>query len=232
MFNKKKELFFGFENLTIVTPSKWLADRVKQSFLGDKDIRVVHNGIDTDNIFHPRDFSHIKVKHDIKNEKIILAVAPNLLSPAKSGDWVIKLAARLKDNTNIKFILIGVDNLSEKFDDNIIALGRISDQNELAEYYSIADIFLICSKRENFPTTCIEALSCGAPIVGFDGGGTKETAPDGFGVFVEYGNLELLEGAIHTFLEKPFDNQVISENAKKMYSSETMINEYTSLYME
>lgn len=231
MFNKKKELFEGFDNLTIVTPSQWLADRVKQSFLGDRDIRVVHNGIDTKNVFHPRSFEHLKAKYNIIDEKIVLAVAPYLMDPRKGGREVLELAKRMK-NENVKFILIGVDDLREKFDENVIVLGRTEDQQELAEYYSMADVFVICSKRENFPTTCIEALSCGTPVCGFDEGGTKETAPNGLGIFVKYGDIEALKIAILSTLKIENIFSKCLDYTTEMYSKEHMYRNYEKIYID
>jgi putative colanic acid biosynthesis glycosyltransferase len=230
MFNDKKKLFQGFDNLTIATPSRWLADRVRQSFLGDKDIRVIHNGIDTTDVFYPRDYSHLKEKHNITDEKIVLAVAPDLMSERKGGKWVLELAKTFRGE-KIKFILIGIDDLREEFDDNVIGLGRTRNQQELAEYYSMADVFVICSKRENFPTTCIEALSCGTPVIGFDEGGTKETAPEGYGIFVNFGDVGSLHKAVLLTLNNKDNSKNCEEYAKKMYSKNSMYQNYLNVYV-
>lgn len=229
MFNDKKDIFNGFNNLTIVSPSKWLADRVRQSFLKDKKIVIINNGIDTKNIFHPRQFEHLRKKHNITNEKIILAVAPDIMSEYKGGRKVLELAKKIK-NENVKIIIIGVKELNEKFDDNVIALGRTENQIELAKYYSMADVFVICSKRENFPTTCIEAISCGTPVCGFDEGGTKETVPEKFGEFVLYDDLEALKQAVLSMLENKIDFKLCEEYGYQMYSKEIMFNKYLQVY--
>jgi glycosyltransferase involved in cell wall biosynthesis len=230
MFRDKKRLFTDFSNLVIVTPSQWLADRVKQSFLSDKNIYVIHNGINTENIFFPRDFQHLKEKHQLKDEKIVLAVAPDLMSKQKGGRWVVELAKRFKGQ-NVKFILIGVKDLREEFDDNIIALGRTDNQVELAEYYSMADVFVICSERENFPTTCLEALSCGTPVLGFDTGGTSETAPKIFlGNFVPFGNIDNLYSCVKQNLEKSYNSEQIVSYCKKYYSTFAMYKRYLNQY--
>ena len=229
MFNDKKKAFKDFDNLTIVTPSKWLADRVKQSFLNDKRIEVIHNGIDTRNIFYPREFDHLKIKHNIIGKKIVLAVAPDLMSKRKGGRRVLDLAKRIK-NENVKFILIGVKDLSEKFDDNVIALGRTKNQQELAEYYSMADVFVICSLRENFPTTCIEAISCGTPVCGFNAGGNIETAPYPLGKFVEYGDIDALIDAVSSMLDQEISVEECSNYGKMTYSKENMYKNYLELY--
>lgn len=234
MFGEKREAFNGFDNLIIVTPSQWLADRVRQSFLGDKRIEVIHNGIDTENIFYLRSCDHLKKKHNINGKKVVLAVAPNLMSEGKGGRHVLRLAKKMKGEKVI-FILIGIGESGEQFDSNVIALGATKNQHELAEYYSMADLFVICSQRENFPTTCIEALSCGTPICGFDVGGTKETASDGYGVFVSYGDIDLLAEIVRSsFSDKnKFKSKKECElYGKTNYSKSLMTGNYLDLYDE
>jgi len=230
MHNDKKDMFKNFNNLQIVTPSKWLETRVRQSFLNNKNIMVIPNGIDTDNVFHPRTFENLKERHHITNEKIILAVAPNLMDERKGGRLVLELARKMRKE-NIKFILIGVNDLSEKFDDNVIVLGKTENQIELSEYYSLADVFVICSKRENFPTTCIEALCCGTPVCGFDEGGTKETAPGDLGIFVQYGDMDALENAALKMLSRPEIKKECSKYGIENYSAKSMYENYKKLYL-
>ena len=182
MHKQKIKMYQGFDNLTIVTPSKWLLERVKTSFLKDKKMLVINNGIDV-NIFKEYDTKEVKEKHNLKDEFIVLAVAPNLMSKEKGGMEVLKLAESLKGE-NIKIIMIGVEDPKKINLTNVIALPRTVNQIELAMYYSLADVYVILSKRENFPTTCIEALACGTPVVGYDTGGVKETVP------FEYGELK------------------------------------------
>lgn len=233
MFRHKKRLFQEFNRLEIVTPSKWLANRVRSSFLQDKSVSVIHNGIDTDNIFYPRETSELKQKIQItKDKKVILSVAPNIMDERKGGQWVLELAKHFGED--YLFILVGVDDFSGDIPNNVLMLGRTKDQDELAQYYSLADLFLICSKRENFPTTCLEALSCGTPIVGFDEGGTAETAPPGYGYFVPYSDTAGLKERINDFyngngrLYKT--SQECREFAEDSYSKKSMYLSYIKSY--
>lgn len=230
MFNEKKKLFEDFDNLTIVTPSKWLADRAQKSLLGNKTIRVIHNGIDTD-VFSPKDTSGLRKKHNISDdEKVILAVAPNLMSDIKGGKHVLALADIMKE-PNVRFILIGVDEEVKSPNDRVIILPRIYDKDLLAQYYSLSDVFVICSKRENFPTTCIEAQCCGATVCGFDTGGTRETI-----LFetehscVQYGDIEGLVNVIQNRLSNLPKKSTIEGIAIAEYRVEHMFNEYSKLY--
>lgn len=232
MFNDKKAIFSDFKNLIIVTPSKWLADRVNQSFLKNKEVVVIHNGTDTKNIFYPREFSHLKKRHNLNGEKVVLAVAPNIMSEQKGGKFVLELAKKMK-NDDVKVIIIGLDNLNEKFDDNIIAIEKTENQIKLAEYYSMSDVFVICSKRETFSMTCVESLACGTPVVGFKAGAPETIVINEYSEFVEYGNVEALVGAIKNALKidkEERDN--LYKIASEKYSKEIMYNEYLKLYFK
>lgn len=231
MFYSKRRMFQNFNNLIIVTPSQWLADRVRASFLKDKDIQVIHNGIDI-NVFCPREFKHLREKYNLTDEKIVLAVAPNLMSESKGGHWILELAKRFK-NENVKFLLIGVDDLTKDYDDNVIALGKKSNQIELAEYYSLADVVILANKKETFSLVCAESLSCGTPVIGFDAGAPSEVAPKGYGIFVEYGNIDELTEVFKDFLNGKINfnssNELI-EYAQRNYSKEVMFNNYFNIY--
>ena len=222
MFLGKKKAFEDFNNLTIVTPSQWLKDRVKESFCKEKRVEVIHNGVNIE-IFKPRDFSHLKKKHNIGNKKVILSVAPDIMSDRKGGKWVVKLAEECL-NLDYIFILIGVENINEKFPSNVIALGRTENQIELAEYYSLADIFVICSEKETFSMTCAEAISCGTPVIGFKSGAPETIFTDS--IFVNYGDIESLK-------EKIIKNKFNKNNKNNhKYSNTRMCQEYCNLYFE
>ncbi|MEA4872632.1 MAG: glycosyltransferase [Synergistaceae bacterium] len=194
MYSYKKSLMQDFDNLVIVTPSEWLANRVKSSFLHKLIIKVIHNGIDTENIFYPRDTDVLRKKIGIRDEKIVLAVAPDIMSCRKGGTYVLQLAKRFNDG-KVKFVMVGMtdEDLHETYPNNVIPVGLVKDQYELATLYSLANVFVICSEKENYPTVCLEAQACGAVICGFDVGGTKETAPLYYENFVKFGEIDALE---------------------------------------
>ncbi|MBR8734790.1 hypothetical protein IX329_002405 [Fusobacterium necrophorum] len=227
MFLDKKRAFENFNNLIIVTPSQWLKDRVKKSFLINKRIEVIHNGISTE-IFKPRDYLHLRKKHNIGNKKVILSVAPDIMSDRKGGKWVVKLAEECLGQDYI-FFLIGVKDLNKKFPDNVIALGRTENQVELAEYYSLADIFVICSEKETFSMTCAEAILCGTRVIGFKSGAPETIFKEA--IFVDYGNLRDLKEIIIEYLDNyKFKNMNSKEEAIEKYSKNRMTKNYLSLY--
>ena len=233
MFRSKKLLFKDFENLSIITPSNWLQKRVKESFLKDYPISVIHNGVDTD-IFCPRNSEYLRNELGIsKHEKVVLALAPHIMTNEKGGPFVKQLAKGLVGK-NIRIIMVGVDGESRRNEDNIILYGPIYDKNKLAELYSLADLFLICSERENFPTTCIEAQCCGTPIYGFDTGGTRETITyTAEKSLVPYKDIASLQSLI---LSAPKKTELsltqIRKSALATYSNDIFCEKNMSLYQK
>lgn len=190
MFLMKKELLENWD-FTIVTPSKWLADRVKLSFLNDKRIIVINNGVDT-NLFKPVDSFDLKEELGIpKDNKVILFVAPIVMDKRKGGQWVIKVAEMLKD-FNYTFVLVGGGDVAIDVPDSVIFAGSVRDKSLLAKYYSMADIFLLCSERETYSMTCAEALCCGTRVVGFYAGAPETIFEEPYATFCKYGDLNTL----------------------------------------
>lgn len=114
------------------------------------------------------------------------------------------------------------------YGDNCRVLPVIKNQEMLAKYYSLGDVFVICSKKENFPTTCLEAQCCGTPVAGFDTGGTKETSITNEDSFVKYGDIEGLQEKVETILHKDYSD--LAKTAQSQYSNEHMIREYMKVY--
>lgn len=198
MFLMKKKLLEDLD-MRIVTPSQWLADRVKTSFLKAKPIRVIHNGIDT-NIFHPVDASRLRKELGLSpKNKVVLSVAPHIMEHRKGGQWILKLA-EMETNQDIRFILVG--NSAERIENykNVIDVGVIKDQTLLAQYYSLANVFVLCSEKETFSMTCAEALCCGTPVVGFKCGAPETVFTEPYAKFVEYGDIARLKESLSSMI--------------------------------
>ena len=116
--------------------------------------------------------------------------------------------------------------------DNIILLGNVSNQVELAKLYSMADITLLTSKKETFSMVTAESLCCGTPVVGFQAGAPEEIAIDNYSDFVLYGAEEKLLDSVLYWLEKDLDKRKIESVAREKYSRQRMIDEYYHLYKE
>lgn len=226
-WEKKRKLFEGWTDLHIVTPSQWLADRVLMSFLTQADISVIHNGIDT-NTFYPRDTSGLKQLFGIKEaKKIVLSVGSNLMTERKGGRFVLELAAAMPEYL---FILVGADEQPGlQIPNNVLMLGVIEDKATLAKYYSLADIFVICSSRETFSLVCAESLCCGTPVVGFKNGAAEEISIPEHSSFVEYADIgELLKVLKANSKEKV--RCKVSDDACRKYNYTASWHKYKVIY--
>lgn len=228
LYEKKKQLFSDLD-LTIITPSRWLAEQVKQSFLKDYPIKVIHNGIDL-SVFYPRK-TDFRKKYHLENKYILLGVAFGW-GPRKGLDVFIRLAKRL-DPEKFQIVLVGTDKKVDKIlPENIISIHRTSNQTELAEIYSAADLFVNPTREENYPTVNMESLACGTPVLTFRTGGSPEIIDEGTGVVVEYGDEEALYKAIVKNAEgRLFLAEECKKRAQQFYEKEKYI-EYMMLYME
>ena len=227
---KMKKAFDGFENLTVTSVSPWLMERAVESpILANKNHTVVFNGLDT-SIFHIHDTSELREKHGITNEKIVFHATPFFSDDKdhfKGGYYVIELAKMMKD---VKFIIAGDHSPDIVVPDNVILLGRVSNQGELAKYYSLADLTVIASKKETFSMIVAESMSCGTPAIGFMAGGPETIAIGEYSEFVEYGNTQALYEVASKFLNTNFNNEEISKKAHSVYSKAQMAEEYLRLY--
>lgn len=233
MFREKQAFFADFEQLHLVAPSEWLADRMRQSIVRDKLISVVHNGLDIAT-FYRRDTKEIRSSLRLTNEYVVLSVGSNLLSELKGGRWVLELAKR-NSNADMVFVMVGVEQVPKQIPRNVRMIPRILDQNVLAEYYSLANVLLLTSRKETFSMVSAESLACGTPVIGFDSGAPKEVALPGFGEFVTYSDLEALE----TLLLRVKTGEAILKSsteceqfARARYSKDAMVKAYESIYQQ
>lgn len=195
---RKKAAFTGVRNLTLTTPSHWLADLVAKSFLSDYPTVVIPNGIDC-SIFHPLD-SDLRSRFDLNGKKIVLGVANNL-NERKGLPDMLTLAERL--DSEYQVVLIGLTGKQlTHIPSNVLGILRTADQNELAQWYSTADVFVNPTYEETFGLTTLEAQACATPVVVYDTDGCPETVIFGNGIMVSKGDLNELEAAVRKIADK------------------------------
>ena len=184
-WKKKERLFSDVPNIKLVTPSLWLADLVKKSFLGDYPIEVIHNTVDT-NIFKHTD-SKIKEEIGICNQKIVLGVASEW-NYRKGLNYMIEIAEKLGDEYAV--VIIGVSEEQKKaLPSNIFGILRTSNVQELVKWYSSATVYVNPTLEDNYPTTNLESIACGTPVITFNSGGSPESARL-FGGSVDKGDVD------------------------------------------
>lgn len=227
----KKELFCSIKKMIIVPVSKWLGKEVKQSFLKECDVEVIENGIDLSS-FYPRNVDRLALlrEEDI-GKKIVLGVA-SPWTERKGLAHFIKLS-ELLDPNKFKIVLIGLnDQQLQQLPQSIMGLKRTVDLEELANYYSIADVFVNPTLEEALGLTNIEALACGTPVVTYKSGGSPETISDETGVVVEKADLNGLLTAINTVCdkEKPFYTNFCVARAQEYFDKDKNFARYIRLY--
>ncbi len=228
-FRRKKKLFTSVDRMMFVTPSRWLSDIVSRSYLNKYPVKVLPNGIDL-SVFKPHPSKSIKHKYNLGKEKIILGVAKNW-NHHKGLDDFIKLSGHLSVNEHI--VLVGLTHQQKEYlPDNIIGLNRTENINELAALYSLADVFVNPTWVDNFPTTNIEALACGTPVITYKTGGSIEAVSPKTGLIVEKGNVNELYKAIKCVLEtgKNKYESACRERAEKYFNIKQRTLEYLRLY--
>ncbi|MBE5749746.1 MAG: glycosyltransferase [Clostridiales bacterium] len=226
MYSMKKKWFTGVENMTLVTPSKWLAGLVKQSFLKEYPVKVINNGIDL-SIFKPTN-SNFRQKYNLNDKFVILGVAFGW-GEKKGLDVFIELSKRLDDR--FKIVLVGTsEHVDKLLPIEIISIHSTNNQQELAEIYSACDLFVNPTREENFPTVNIEALACGLPVLTFRTGGSPEIVDATCGMVVEKNDVDALEREIlRIYKEKPYLKVSCIKRAKDFDKNKKFL-EYVCLY--
>ena len=225
MYNEKKRMFTGLNKLTIVTPSRWLAGLVKESFLKEYSVQVINNGIDL-NIFKPTP-SNFRERYDLKNKKVILGVAMGF-GTKKGFDYFIELAKKVDTS---KIVLVGVNKEQiEALPDNVIGIERTANQTELAEIYTAADVFVNCTLEDNFPTVNLEALACGTPVITFETGGSVECVDENVGAVVKKGDVEGIINAIRKIVSIEDCSDKCIEKAGNCFDKDNCFEKYIELY--
>lgn len=230
MFEKKREMFCGVKNLTLVTPSKWLSDQVKSSFLKDYPVEVIYNGIDL-NLFRKTE-SSFRIDHGIKDNEIMLLGVSNVWNIKKGLDVFLQMADSLE--RKYKIVLIGTnDEIDKQLPERIISVHHTQDRKELAEIYSAADVFINPTREEVFGLVNVESLACGTPVIVFNTGGCPEIVDSCCGLVVDGRNSEDMLRAVSSFccaLEQISSEQCV-ERAKKFSISECN-RKYLELYQK
>lgn len=226
MHKLKKKWFTSVENMTLVTPSQWLAGLVKKSFLKNYPVEVINNGIDLE-VFKPTD-NDFRKKYLCEDKILLLGVASNW-NVRKGLDVFIELANRLDNKFQI--VLVGTDeNVDKQLSENIISIHRTQNQVELAQIYTAADLFINPTREENYPTVNMEALACGTPVLTFNTGGSPEIIDCTCGSVVKKNDIDGMEKEIVKITEeKIFSKENCLERAKS-FDMKYAFQKYVNLY--
>jgi len=227
-FKLKKEYFSSLSNLTIITPSRWLENEVKKSFLAKYPMKTIHNGIDAD-IFKPTK-SSFKNIYNIQNQFVILGVA-NVWDERKGLQYFLDISKNLESDEII--VLVGLNEKQQRsLPKSILGFKRTDSVEELVDIYSMADVFVNPTLEDNFPTTNLESLACGTPVITFDTGGSVESIDKNTGYIVPKEDIFGLYKAIKKVKSKGKKSFSTScrEKALLMFDKNKNFEQYIKLY--
>ena len=208
---KRKARVWRDLELTIVTPSKWLAECARSSALfANKRVEVIPNGIDT-SVFKPIDkITSRQILGLPEDVQIILFGAMGANTHENKGLHLMQDSLReLSLDQNDKeylFVVFGAEQPHDKpeFGMKTRYMGTLTDDAALTVLYSSADVMVVPSKTENLPNTVMESMACGTPVVAFRIGGI----PD------------LISHKVNGYLANPFDTSDLAKGIKWITNSD------------
>jgi glycosyltransferase involved in cell wall biosynthesis len=223
-------------NPVIVTPSKWLAERVKLVYPDLSDVRVINNGIDI-SIFTPQNKVAVRDELQLPIDKfLVLFVAEfSTDNPFKGGE-IVREVIGLSHEADLCFITIGSEKSS--ISPNHIEFPYISNDQELAKLYAACDVLFYPTNADNFPLVVLEAMACGLTVIASNIAGIPEIIQDNHnGFLVEgYSSVEKYEEKLKSVykLKNTDTLDILAKNARntvvEKFSLEGMLENYKSLY--
>lgn len=228
-FNLKKNLCAGLKSLTIVPVSEWLADNIRESHLKDCSIEVIHNGIDI-NVFKPQTMD-VRERYGIdEGKKIVLGVAA-VWDARKGLTDFYQLAKRLPAD-EFAIVIVGKLTAEKQVVEGgcqMVFVDRTQNALELAQLYSAASVFANPTYQDNYPTTNLEAMACGTPVITYNTGGSPEAVDENTGAVVAQGDVEALATAIEKF--SAIDcKEACLKRAEALFDNKKCFNAYILLY--
>ncbi len=216
-FKLKKEHFTGIPGLHLVTPSNWLKDAVSRSFLSDYPVKVINTGIDLD-IFSPgagetagadqgKGAAGIRERYGIGGKTLLLGVANPWRETKGMYDFASLYDMLEKEHPGeYSVAMIGLrPSQMERLPEGIIKIVHTDSVRELAEWYSTADFYVNLTYGDTFPTTNIEAIACGTPVITYNAGGSGEIVTPETGAVVGKGDISAVVKAVSEMSAGPDD---------------------------
>lgn len=236
---KRKREIYQDSHLSLVCPSQWLADKVSQSILmsGAGRLQVINNGVDT-NVFKPGDKVSARECLGWPQDAFIVMFAANGVRQSIWKDYPImrealRLVGEKASGRPLHFFAVGDTASTEQA--GSVRIEFLPHRDSMAECYQAADVYLHAARADTFPTTILEALSCGMPIVATDVGGIPEQIIEGqTGFLVLAGDAHALAERLILLMNSPdllrSMGAAAARDATERFSLERMISSYVQLY--
>ncbi len=231
LYGLKKQLFSSISSMTMVPVCHWIGDFLKDSYLSGYPVQVIHNGTDVSTFF-PHDSSRLRSKLRLNNRFVILGVAAPWNGRKGLYDF-FKLARLLGETYQIILVGLKPDQI-EKLPQGVIGVTRTESPEELAELYSLADVFVNPTYLDTFPTVNIEALACGTPVITYKTGGCAEGIDENTGLVIEQGGVNGIAEAIKTVERngKAYYTEACRNRAIRCFNIDDRSQDYIRLYSQ
>lgn len=185
---QKKQLFDSIKNLHLVAVSEWLGEQVSMSYLKNKPLSIIYNGIDLNKFYPSNNASLLKRQYGLEDYFVALGVASTWTSKKGVADYY-DLSKLMPEG--YKIIMIGLTKRQiAELPSNIIGIEKLTDINEMRDAYSMADVVLNLSYEESFGLTTIEGFACGTPSIVYDRTASPELISEDTGYVVEAGDIK------------------------------------------
>ena len=191
MLADRKRYINAIPRVTVIGASEWVARECKRSVLSDCTVNYIHNGFDL-NVFKPTD-SDMRKQYGIEDKYVILAPAGKWYLPENKATLDYFLAEMAED---MVLVLFGCAILHDDLPNTVKEIGYIRDPKEMAALYSMADVFVNCTREDTLPGVNLECQATGTPVVTYDASGCKETIDGICGLCVPTGDYQALYKAV------------------------------------
>ena len=233
-WQEKRDLFKGMKHMVLTTPSEWLRDEVKQSFLKDYPVYVFPNGLDPE-VFRPcpsDDYMHQAMRSyglDRTNErKLVLSVAA-VWDERKGLDDLIELAEKLGPENCVAAVGLDEQQIEALPKDTVFGIRRTGNVNDLCALYTAADVYVSASCEESFGMTLIEALACGTQVICYDATAMPEIVTGDVGEVVPLHDVDALADSVRRLCEQPKALKDCRRRAEE-YDIKNRFDAYLRLY--
>ena len=223
-FSLKKSVL-ARAKIDIVVASQWMLDMTRLSPIA-RDLRVhlVPFGIDTD-LYRPRDKAAARDRLGIEPGRVVIVLRAQT-SPFKGLEDFKSALAGLETETPLCILSVQETGHFDEYiggRHQILDMGYVADQAEMAELLAAADLCVMPSSADSFGLFSVEAMACAVPVLVYEGTALPGVvdAPT-VGVATPAHDVPALRAAIKRLVEAPDEL-----TARGRLSRELVLREYT-----
>ena len=221
MFKLKYESYHKLSHTIFVGPEYTVNAAKKSPLLEGIKTIIIDEAINLRTLYYPRNTEEMKSNLGISDDTIIIVCVAPTIYERKGTRYFLELAKRMQMDDRYVFVHVGYSDDKSLCPPNYIAIGYEANQDKLAEYYSLADLFVFPSLLDTMPNACLEALACGSPLLCFNVSGMPYIADETTATFVEPKNVEQMKEVVLKTKKKTQETiNTCRKYAEKRYDSQ------------